>query len=91
MIGPPEVELHGNPSEFAVFCHARQAVVEAWAHKATQIYLNSSSSAPILESAYEEDSESDVTEIYHPQPPRVPKVSNVFLILKVITLKVKQF
>lgn len=74
MIGPPEVELPGNASEFAVFASVRQAVLEAWARKAGQIYLSSSSSVPTLESAYEGDSDSDATEIYHPPPPRVPKV-----------------
>lgn len=74
VLGPPDVELPGNASEFAVFSNVRQAVLEAWARKAGQIYLNSSSSVPTLGSTYDGDSDSDATEIYHPPPPRVPKV-----------------
>lgn len=84
-LGPPDVELPGNASEFAVFSSVRQAVLEAWARKAGQIYLNSSSSVPTLRSSYDGDSDSDATEIFHPPPPRVPKVGILLLVSLFIT------
>ncbi|KAL0280278.1 UNVERIFIED_CONTAM: hypothetical protein PYX00_001618 [Menopon gallinae] len=77
-VGPPEIELPGNASKFAVFANVRQAVLEAWTRKATQTFLNSCASIPTQDNTYEGDSDSDATEIYHP-PPRVPKIVGVGL------------
>ena len=36
----PEVELHGNPSSFAVFTSVRQSMLEDHIKKISRIYLN---------------------------------------------------
>lgn len=70
--GPPDIELPCNPSEFAVFASVRRSVLEAWAGKATQIYL--AATGVNNTEVFDPESDSDATEIWHPPPPRLPKV-----------------
>ncbi|KAJ8932268.1 hypothetical protein NQ318_009222, partial [Aromia moschata] len=60
---PPEIELPGNASAFAVFASIRLAVLDRWMRQASQEYLQSSCSAPVqdqseIESDTEDNSQS---------------------------------
>jgi hypothetical protein len=75
--GPPEVELPGNASSFAVFASVRLAVLDRWMRQACQIYLTSSSSSPPVDgsSEVESDSEENTDKTKETPPLRVPKVT----------------
>ncbi|KAJ9574765.1 hypothetical protein L9F63_008079, partial [Diploptera punctata] len=74
--GPPEVELPGNASSFAVFASVRLAVLERWMKQACQIYLSSSSSSPPVDgnSEIDTDSEENTDKTKEIPPLRVPKI-----------------
>lgn len=55
---PPELELPGNASCFAVFASVRLAVLDRWMRQASQEYLQSSYGAP-LQSCSEFDSDTE--------------------------------
>lgn len=55
---PPELELPGNASCFAVFASVRLAVLDKWMRQASQEYLQSSYSAP-LQNCSEIDSDTE--------------------------------
>ncbi|XP_024084698.1 E3 ubiquitin-protein ligase MYCBP2 isoform X3 [Cimex lectularius] len=74
---PPEIEVAGNASSFAVFSTVRLAVLERWMKEANDLYLTSSSSAP-PQSASNSDSE-DENSPPTPQPARIPKIVGVGL------------
>lgn len=76
--GPPDIELPGNPSEFAVFASVRRAVLEAWAGKASQIYLATTGNQNA--EAIEAETDSEATEVWHPPPLRLPKVDIISLV-----------
>ena len=69
---PPEIEVAGNASGFAVFATVRLAVLERWMKEACELYLMSSGSAP-PHSAPTSDSEDETSQA-SPTPPRIPKV-----------------
>lgn len=71
-VGPPDIELPVNPSEFAVFANVRRAVLEAWAGKASQIYLATTGNQNA--DTIDAETDSEATEVWHPPPPRLPKV-----------------
>lgn len=82
LLSPPEIELPGNASAFAVFASVRLAVLERWMRHATQEYLQSSCSAPLhdiseIDSDTEENSQNSTY-----LPMRVSKVSNQLLHIK---------
>ncbi|KAF5304147.1 hypothetical protein FQA39_LY01932 [Lamprigera yunnana] len=72
---PPELELPGNASAFAMFASVRLAVLERWMRQASQEYLQSSCSNPIqdqseIDSDTEDNSQSSSSYI----PARVSKI-----------------
>ncbi|KAL1131015.1 hypothetical protein AAG570_012253, partial [Ranatra chinensis] len=74
---PPEIEVAGNASSFAVFATVRLAVLERWMKEACELYLMSSGSAP-PHSAPTSDSEDETSQAA-PLPPRLPKIVGVGL------------
>lgn len=84
---PPELELPGNASCFAVFASVRLAVLDRWMRQASQEYLQSSYGAP-LQSYSEIDSDTeDNSQISTYIPVKVSKVvgfglRSVFEIIK---------
>lgn len=76
-ISPPEIELPGNGSSFAVFASVRLAVIERWMRQAAQEYLQSSCSNVQSNndlSEIDSDTEDNSTTTYLPM--RVSKVKN---------------
>ncbi|KAB0796834.1 hypothetical protein PPYR_10895 [Photinus pyralis] len=72
---PPELELPGNASAFAMFASVRLAVLERWMRQASQEYLQSSCSNPVqdqseIDTDTEDNSQSSSTYI----PVRVSKI-----------------
>ncbi|XP_073976386.1 MYC binding protein highwire isoform X3 [Rhodnius prolixus] len=74
---PPEIEVAGNASNFAVFSTVRLAVLERWMKEANDLYLTSSGSAP-PQSASNSDSEDENSHPV-PTPARIPKIVGVGL------------
>lgn len=70
---PPEIELPGNASAFAVFASIRLAVLDRWMHHASEEYLHSSYNHPIQDLA---ETESD-TEDNSPSCYNSVKISKV--------------
>ncbi|XP_018571542.1 E3 ubiquitin-protein ligase MYCBP2-like [Anoplophora glabripennis] len=62
---PPEIELPGNASAFAVFASIRLAVLDRWMHHASEEYLHSSYSAPIQDAEIESDTEDNSQSCCH--------------------------
>lgn len=60
---PPEMELPGNMSYFAIFASVRLAVLDRWIRQAAQEYLQSSCSAPMHDhSEIDSDTEDQNTQ-----------------------------
>ncbi|XP_054276655.1 E3 ubiquitin-protein ligase MYCBP2-like [Macrosteles quadrilineatus] len=78
---PPEVELPGNASNFAVFATVRMVVLENWMKEACEIYLQSSGSSPTTCVATESDTDEEEQDGEKDQstPPRIPKIVGVGL------------
>lgn len=79
LMSPPEIELPGNASAFAVFASVRLAVLERWMRYATQEYLQSSCSVPMhdvseIDSDTEENSQNSTY-----LPMRVSKVNYIYI------------
>ncbi|XP_046683725.1 E3 ubiquitin-protein ligase MYCBP2 isoform X4 [Homalodisca vitripennis] len=78
---PPEVELPGNASSFAVFATVRMAVLECWMKEACEIYLQSSGSSPATYVAADSDTDDDEGDVDKElnAPARIPKIVGVGL------------
>lgn len=77
---PPELELPGNASCFAVFASVRLAVLDKWMRQASQEYLQSSYGAPLQRSCSEIDSDTeDNSQISTYVPVKVSKVVSLGL------------
>lgn len=77
-LAPPEMELPGNASSFAVFASIRLAVLDRWMRQANQDYLQSSCSYPILEGEIESDTEDNSQSSMY-VPMKVSKVVGIGL------------
>lgn len=70
---PPEMELPGNASSFAVFASVRLAIFDRWMRQASQEYLQSSYSIPLQDHS-EIDSDTEDTQSSTLVPVKVSKI-----------------
>lgn len=73
-LSPPEIELPGNASAFAIFASVRLAVLERWMRQATQEYLQSSCSIPMHDMSEMDSDTEDNSQSSTYLPLRVSKV-----------------
>lgn len=73
-LSPPEIELPGNASSFAIFASVRLAVLERWMRQATQEYLQSSCSVPVHDLSEMDSDTEDNSQSTTYLPLRVSKV-----------------
>ncbi|XP_017786826.1 PREDICTED: E3 ubiquitin-protein ligase MYCBP2-like isoform X2 [Nicrophorus vespilloides] len=73
-LNPPEMELPGNASAFAMFASIRLAVLDRWMRQANQEYLQSSCSAPLAEQSEIESDTEDNTQSSTYVPMKVSKI-----------------
>jgi E3 ubiquitin-protein ligase MYCBP2 len=71
---PPEMELPGNASAFAVFASIRLTVLDRWMKQATQEYLQSSCSAPLQDQSEIDSDTEDNSQSSTYMPIKVSKV-----------------
>lgn len=76
---PPDIELPGNASSFAVFASIRLAVLDRWMRQASQEYLQSSCSAPLHDLSEIESDTEDNTQSSTFMPIKVSKVVGIGL------------
>lgn len=81
-LGPPEVDVPGNASTFAVFASVRLAVLERWMRWACQEYHLSSSSVPAGDLSEADSDTEDLSQSTNIVLVPVPKVINIKLIIE---------
>lgn len=78
-VSPPEIELPGNASAFAIFASVRLAVLERWMRHATQEYLQSSCSMPLHDISEIDSDTEDNSQSTTYLPLRVSKVTPLLI------------